>query len=197
MDENIKLIVVGDNGVGKTHFVACWAGNDNIFNEYAPTVFDNYNYNYKFEEKGYLFEIWDTNCQEEYDRLRPLSYPEANLVFICFKVTNIKSFENVKKKWLEEIRFHLNDIPIVLVGLQIDWRDDEDCIKKLNGVPPISYEQGLNLSKEIDSLCYCENSAKKRTGLEETFKKGFESYIKKYIYKKDKHVRVHHNCLLM
>jgi small GTP-binding protein len=196
MDKDIKLMIVGDDKVGKTHFARAWVDkNNDYFYVSAPTIFDNYSYNYKFEDKEYIIYTYDTSGREDYDRLRPIAYPDTKLVFICFKVTDIKSFENVKSKWVEEIKFHLPDTPFALIGLQIDLRGDEDVLKKLDGKKPISYSEGLELSKEIGALCYSECSAKNYFEVEETFKEGIETYIKKYMNKN--HDKEHHKCLLM
>lgn len=42
--------------------------------------------------------LWDTAGQEEYDRLRPLSYPETDLLFVCFAIDCPNSLENVMDK---------------------------------------------------------------------------------------------------
>lgn len=42
--------------------------------------------------------LWDTAGQEEYDRLRPLSYPETDLIFVCFAIDCPNSLDNVLDK---------------------------------------------------------------------------------------------------
>ena len=60
--------------------------------------------------------LWDTAGQEDYDRLRPLSYPQTDVFLICFSVVSPSSFENVTSKWCPEIKHHCADAPILLIG---------------------------------------------------------------------------------
>ena len=42
--------------------------------------------------------LWDTAGQEDYDRLRPLSYPDSHVILICFAVDSPDSLDNVQEK---------------------------------------------------------------------------------------------------
>ena len=65
-----------------------------------PTVFENYITHTEHKPSGKIVELalWDTAGQEEYDRLRPLSYPETDLLFVCFAIDCPNSLENVMDK---------------------------------------------------------------------------------------------------
>lgn len=67
---------------------------------YVPTVFENYITHVEHKQSGKTVELalWDTAGQEEYDRLRPLSYPETDLLFVCFAIDCPNSLENVLDK---------------------------------------------------------------------------------------------------
>ena len=94
------------------------------------------------------------NCleKEDYDCLRPLAYPWTDIFLICFSLVNPDSFENVKTKWNPEVTHHCPNTPKILVGTKLDLRDDKDIISQLkeDGLAPISYTQGLQMTKEFE-----------------------------------------------
>ena len=65
---------------------------------YVPTVFENYVTLVQFDGKTVELALWDTAGQEEYDRLRPLSYPESDVILIVFSVDFPTSLANVQDK---------------------------------------------------------------------------------------------------
>lgn len=115
--------------------------------------------------------LWDTAGQEDYDRLRPLSYPQTDVFLIAFSIVNPASFENVRAKWFPEVSHHCPNTPIVLTGTKLDLRDDVDTIEKLSAKKqaPISYEQGMQMAKEIGAVKYMECSALTQKGLKAVF----------------------------
>lgn len=86
----LKITTVGDGMVGKTCLLITYVRNE-FPSEYVPTVFDNHACNITVDEKEYALTLWDTAGQEDYERLRPLSYPNVRLtlenyeikIFIC------------------------------------------------------------------------------------------------------------------
>ena len=65
---------------------------------YIPTVFENYVTQVHFEGKEIELALWDTAGQEEYDRLRPLSYPESDVILIVFSIDFPTGLANVQDK---------------------------------------------------------------------------------------------------
>ena len=64
-------------------------------------VFDNYAVTVMIGGEPYTLGLFDTAGQEDYDRLRPLSYPQTDVFLVCFSVVSPSSFENVREKvWL-------------------------------------------------------------------------------------------------
>ena len=115
--------------------------------------------------------LWDTAGQEDYDRLRPLSYPQTDVFLICFSIISPSSFENVSAKWYPEVSHHCPNTPLLLVGTKLDLREDSETINRLNekNLSPISYEQGMSKQKEINGVKYMECSALTQKGLKQVF----------------------------
>lgn len=109
--------------------------------------------------------------QEDYDRLRPLSYPQTDVFLVCFSVTSPASFENVKEKWFPEVHHHCPGVPCLIVGTQIDLRDDAQVIEKLarQKQRPVTNEQGERLARELGAVKYVECSALTQKGLKNVF----------------------------
>ncbi|CCE72885.1 Piso0_000487 [Millerozyma farinosa CBS 7064] len=168
---SIKSVVVGDGGVGKTCLLISYTTNT-FPNDYIPTVFDNYSASVMIDGEPVKLGLWDTAGQAEYDRLRPLSYPQTQIFLCCFSVIDPYSFENVKIKWIPEIYHHSpKDILILLIGTKIDMRDDLHLLDDLaeKNMKPISMKQGESLAKEVGAIRYMECSAATQVGVTEVF----------------------------
>eukprot|EP00761_Pharyngomonas_kirbyi_P011943 gb/GECH01011969.1/.p1 GENE.gb/GECH01011969.1/~~gb/GECH01011969.1/.p1 ORF type:complete len:203 (+),score=53.64 gb/GECH01011969.1/:1-609(+) len=173
--ETVKCVVVGDGAVGKTCMLISYA-NNSFPEDYIPTVFDNYNANVMYEDRTVSLGLWDTAGQEDYDRLRPLSYPDTHVFLICFSIVNPASYDNVKTKWYPEVDQYAAGTPIILIGLKLDLRDDSQTISKLQekSLKPISEQQGKQMAEEIGAKGYLECSARTQEGLKEVFDKAIE-----------------------
>uniref|UniRef100_A0A671MH90 Cell division control protein 42 homolog n=1 Tax=Sinocyclocheilus anshuiensis TaxID=1608454 RepID=A0A671MH90_9TELE len=158
--QTIKCVVVGDGAVGKTCLLISYTTNK-FPSEYVPTVFDNYAVTVMIGGEPYTLGLFDTAGQEDYDRLRPLSYPQTDVFLVCFSVVSPSSFENVKEKWVPEISHHCPRTPFLLVGTQVDLRDDSNTVEKLakNKQRPISPESGEKLARDLRAVKYVECSA--------------------------------------
>ncbi|TQB72135.1 Rho GTPase [Monascus purpureus] len=95
--------------------------------------------------------LWDTAGQEEFDRLRALSYEDTHVIMLCFSIDSRDSFENVSTKWISEINDNCPGVKVVLTALKCDLRKDEDENENPNA---ITFEQGLAKAKEIGAVKY-------------------------------------------
>ncbi|XP_038673837.1 rho-related GTP-binding protein RhoG [Scyliorhinus canicula] len=176
--QSIKCVVVGDGAVGKTCLLICYTTNA-FPKEYIPTVFDNYSAQITVDSRTVSLNLWDTAGQEEYDRLRTLSYPQTNVFIICFSIASPPSYENIRHKWHPEVTHHCPDVPMLLVGTKKDLRNDPETIKKLKeqSLAPITQHQGNGLAKQIQAVKYMECSALNQEGIKEVFAEAVRAVI--------------------
>lgn len=166
-----KIVILGDGACGKTSLL-------NVFTRgyfpqvYEPTVFENYVHDIFVDGKPIKLSLWDTAGQEEFDRLRSLSYSDTHTIMLCFAIDSRDSLENVLNKWVGEITDHCEGVKLVLVALKCDLRsveEDEETHAMSQLGDLISYEEGLAMAKRINALRYLECSAKKNRGVNEAF----------------------------
>ncbi|KAG9304883.1 hypothetical protein G9A89_010745 [Geosiphon pyriformis] len=173
-----KLVVLGDGAIGKTSLL-------NVFTQgyfpqvYEPTVFENYVHDIWVDNQQVELSLWDTAGQEEFDRLRALSYADTHVIMICFSVDNRDSLENIESKWMEEIVENCPGVKIVLVALKCDLRTDENTRRNMSryGLKPVSYEEGLLVARNIQASRYLECSAKHNRGVKEAFEQAAQVSI--------------------
>ncbi|XP_048522326.1 rho-related GTP-binding protein RhoA-A-like [Dendroctonus ponderosae] len=153
-----KIVVVGDGGIGKTCLLTVFATNE-FPEKHLPTIFDTYVKDIFVDEKPFSLVLSDTAGEEDYDRLRPLSYSKTDLVLICYSIDNPVSLDNVKLKWYPEIKHFLPNAYYFLVGTKQDRRHSKS----------ISFHEGLRMSNRIRADRYMECSAKFSLGVRPIF----------------------------
>ena len=122
-------------------------------------------------DEPYTLGLFDTAGQEDYDRLRPLSYPQTDVFLVCFSVTSPASFENVREKWFPEVHHHCPGVPCLIVGTQTDLRDDASVKDKLSKqrMQPVRKEDGERMAKDLGAVKYVECSALTQYKLKDVF----------------------------
>lgn len=178
--QNIKCVIVGDGAVGKTCLLISYTTNA-FPGEYIPTVFDNYSANVMVDGRPVNLGLWDTAGQEDYDRLRPLSYPQTDVFLVAFSIISPHSFDNVKSKWWPEIQHHAPGVPIILVGTKSDLRNDQSMIQQLSakGMSIIRPEEATQRSEDIGAVKYLECSALTQEGLKTVFDEAIRAALNK------------------
>ncbi|KAK0706789.1 GTP-binding protein RHO-1 protein [Lasiosphaeria miniovina] len=165
-----KLVIVGDGACGKTCLLIVFS--KGTFPEvYVPTVFENYVADVEVDGRQVELALWDTAGQEDYDRLRPLSYPDSHVVLICFAIDSPDSLDNVEEKWYAEVQHFCRDVPIILVGCKMDLRYDPKTVEELRKInqAPVTPERGQKISDKIGAHKYLECSAKTNTNVRDVF----------------------------
>eukprot|EP01135_Chromosphaera_perkinsii_P012308 Nk52_evm1s2634 gene=Nk52_evmTU1s2634 len=175
-----KLVIVGDGACGKTCLLIVFS-KDEFPEVYVPTVFENYVADLDVDGKPVELALWDTAGQEDYDRLRPLSYPDADVILMCFAIDSPDSLENIPEKWTPEVKHFCPNVPILLVGLKKDLRNDENTIKELSKMKqvPVSYDEAKVMADRIGVYKYMECSAKTKEGVKELFEHAARAAMEK------------------
>jgi len=182
-----KLVIVGDGACGKTCLLIVFA--QGTFPEvYVPTVFENYVADVEVDGKRVELALWDTAGQEDYDRLRPLSYPDSHVILICFSVDSPDSLENVQEKWISEVLHFCAGLPILLIGCKKDLRHDPRTIEELraNNQSPVTTDQGMSIAQRIGAYKYLECSAKTNEGVRGVFEHATRAALLTPVKKKSK-----------
>jgi len=146
--KSLKVVVVGSGGVGKSCLLISYITNA-FPTEYIPTVFDNYSDRITYDGEEVNLGLWDTAGQEDYDRLRPLSYPGTDVYLICFSLASRVSFDAISTKWVPELQRHSPGVPYILVGTKSD----------LVGHQQVSHEEANELRRRINAHGYLSISA--------------------------------------
>lgn len=176
---DLKIVVVGDGTVGKTCLLSVLTSDE--FNwEHIPTIFQNQQHEMKVNGTDYNLDLWDTAGQENFDRLRPLSYKDVDIYLICFAVCDVDTFDNVTFKWMPELNNHANGKEtFILVGTKSDMRkhgsnaDGSDA----PGMTPVTAEQIEKCRQEGGFFQYIETSALQRYNVKAPFEAAIRSQI--------------------
>lgn len=186
-----KLVIVGDGACGKTCLLIVFS-KDQFPEVYVPTVFENYVADIEVDGKQVELALWDTAGQEDYDRLRPLSYPDTDVILMCFAIDSNDSLENIPEKWTPEVKHFCPNVPIILVGNKKDLRPDPTAVKKMSpqGQEPVERAEGLRMKEKIEAWAYVECSAKTKEGVREVFEQATHAALSQKKRQKNK-------CLLL
>lgn len=161
-----KLVIIGDGACGKTSLLHVFSLGK-FPQGYQPTVFENYVTDCRVDGIKVSLALWDTAGQEEYERLRPYAYSNADIILIGFAVNDKESLENTETKWIEEVIRYCPSARVILVGLKNDLRGKSDNNHSNNEL--VSQEEAEKVAKSIGAKRYLECSALTGQGVDEVF----------------------------
>ncbi|KKZ62615.1 GTP-binding protein rho2 [[Emmonsia] crescens] len=165
-----KLVIIGDGACGKTSLLSVFTLGY-FPTHYVPTVFENYVTDCRVDGRSVQLALWDTAGQEDYERLRPLAYSKAHVLLIAFAVDTPDSLENVRNKWIEEANERCPDVPIILVGLKKDLREDPLAIEEMRkkSLRFVSPKEGHDTAAQVGARKYLECSSLTGEGVDDVF----------------------------
>ncbi|KAI3318279.1 Rho2 GTPase [Xylariaceae sp. AK1471] len=180
-----KLVIIGDGACGKTSLLSVFTLGY-FPTHYIPTVFENYVTDCRVDGKSVQLALWDTAGQEDYERLRPLAYAKAHVLLIGFSIDTPDSLDNVKHKWIEEATERCPGVPIILVGLKKDLRDDPVAIEEMRkkSLKFVTERQGEMAAQEVGARKYLECSSLSGEGVDDVFEAATRAALLNF--KKDK-----------
>ncbi|CEO94881.1 hypothetical protein PBRA_003694 [Plasmodiophora brassicae] len=147
---SVKVVLIGDGAVGKTSLLTRYSSDE--FNpEHEPTVFENTWLDRVIDGRRVELALWDNAGQEEFDKLRLLSYQDTDAFLVLYSINSMDAFNHVKKKWLPEIKEYCQGVPLLLIGTKCDLRG--------GNIEVVSAEEGQELQKDIGAAVYMECSA--------------------------------------
>ncbi|KAL0148057.1 hypothetical protein M9458_056672 [Cirrhinus mrigala] len=175
-----KLVVVGDGYCGKTCLLIVFS-KDEFPEVSVPTVFENYVADIEVDGKQVELALWDTAGQEDYDRLRPFSYPDYDVILMCFSVDSPDSLENIPERWAPEVKHFCPNVPVILVANKKDLRNDENVRNELSRMKqePVKIDDGRAMAIRIGAYDYMECSAKTKDGVREVFETATRAALQK------------------
>ncbi|KAM9738418.1 cell division control protein 42 homolog [Menidia menidia] len=179
--EQIKLVVVGDSSAEKTKLLVSYTSYMlDSPTEFIPMVFTDYAVTVVIGGVPYMLCLWDTAGQDDYTRLRPLSYPHTDVFLVCFSIVIPSTFENVREKWVPEISHFCPGIPFLLVGTQMEQRDDRSTLEKLarKKEQPVTYERGVEMARKLNAVKYMECTALIQKSVNEVFEEAAFTALK-------------------
>ena len=157
-DYKLKVVVVGDSGVGKTNIIKRFISNKFIANSKATVGVEFTNKSYRINDRVFKIEIWDTAGQERYKSITAAYYKGAKGALVVYDTTQKESYDNIDK-WMLEIKDKgSKDMKIMIIGNKTDLINERK----------ISTKEALEKAK-IMNTPMMETSALNATNIKEAF----------------------------
>lgn len=168
-DYLIKIILVGDSGVGKTNLLSQFSRNQFTVDTKTTIGVEFATKTIRIDDKVVKAQVWDTAGQERYRAITSAYYKGANGAMVLYDITSSVSFSSLHK-WLQELRENSEpNIQIMLIGNKSDMEDSRS----------VDRTEGVNFA-EKEGLLFMETSAKEATNVGEAFNQLIEDIVAKY-----------------
>lgn len=157
-DYKLKVVVVGDSGVGKTNLIKRFITNTFSENSKATVGVEFISKSYRINKQVFKIEIWDTAGQERYKSITAAYYKGAKGALIVYDTTQKSSYENIDK-WMVEIKDKASkDMKLMIVGNKTDLKDARQ----------VETNEALQKAKDLEAPLM-EASAKDGNNVKEAF----------------------------
>ena len=171
-DYLIKIVIVGDSGVGKTNLLSRFSVNKFEENTRNTIGVDFTAVDLKISEKSVKAQFWDTAGQEKYRSIASAYYKNAQGVIMVYDMTRRDTFEHIEN-WWEELKEQGDpNINMILVGNKADLLEER----------VVTTEEAADLAKMKD-IFFMEVSAK--TNFDDCVKKAFTTLLEQIVEKQE------------
>ena len=163
-------MVVGDGAVGKTSLLAHFTIG-HAPSHYLPAVFEHYAVDVRIDRRAMQLQIQDTAAQPGYNQKRCLSYVGSDVVLVAFSIDRPESLVHARHNWSLEAREMNPGVPIILIGLKKDLRDNPGSIEDMRskGLTYATAAEGWETAKGCGANCYLECSNLTGEGVDDVF----------------------------
>ncbi len=158
--ETIKLVLIGESGVGKTSIISRYTNNT-----FDPQVLTSSSAQFLTKtielnkDTSIKFDIWDTAGQEKFKSLAKIFYKDAKVIILVYDITNKDSFESLKNFWYKEIMDNtISDVILAIVGNKADLYENEQ----------VTDDEGKAYAKEKNAI-FKSTSALSNRGIDSLF----------------------------
>lgn len=168
----IKLVVVGDGGVHVSELLTSYTTDDFTEESYVPTVIGNLNVDVNVAGEEVDLQLWNNQGQEDYKKLRPLTYPQTDIFIYASSLVSPTSLENIENMWVPEVRETCPDTPCILVGTKMDIRNNFSMNEKeyqSQYIEPVSTKRGEQMMEKIKAQKYIECNVFDRKSVHKVF----------------------------
>ncbi|KAI1080689.1 P-loop containing nucleoside triphosphate hydrolase protein [Whalleya microplaca] len=173
----MRFVFMGDAGCGKSSLLLRYY-RDTFTLNYTKTQYELFCKTTEVDGQEVDLELWDTSGDINLHQLQLTSYLAWDAIFLCFSVNSIKRFQDAQAKWLEEIRMHCRDAPIILLGLKKDTRVGSGLWASLypHSETRVSASEvktpGSLAANAMGAVKYLECSSKDNDGVDRVFEEG-------------------------
>lgn len=157
-DETIKILMLGESGVGKSSILTRFV-DDKFSTNFLTTLGVEYKHKtIMINDKKVMTQVWDTAGQEKFRTITPVYYRKVDGVVMVYDITDRNSFESINY-WMKNLKDNADsNIKVILIGNKFDLADKR----------AVSKEEGDNLAESY-GLKFMEASAKSRHNVNDLF----------------------------
>jgi Ras-related protein Rab-18 len=159
-DHLIKLLLVGDSGVGKSSLLLRFS--DDTFEELSPTIGVDFKLKYlDLDGKKLKLTVWDTAGQERFRTLTSSYYRGAQGIVFVYDITRRDTFDGLSEVWRREVDMYstVDECVKIVIGNKLDKAEESRAV---------STEEGMAFARENGCL-FLECSAKTKAFVKEAF----------------------------